>query len=333
VEQRRLGSSGLLVSAVGFGCSPLAGQYGDVDLSLGLDTISRALDLGVTLLDTADVYGNGASEELVGRAIRGRRDNVVIATKFGFLPGSDGRPASLDCRPERIGAACDGSLRRLGVDVIDLWQLHRVDPKVPVEETIIAAAEMVAAGKVRYLGLSECSADDIRRAQAVHPIVSLQSEYSVLERSVEHDVLGVCEELGIGFLAFAPLVRGLLAGSLGPDTELLPGDARADGRFPRVGPEHLRANARLALVVDQVAAEHATTPARVALAWLLARRPWIVPIPGTKRRRYLEDNVGAGAIELTAEDIGRMDGLAGQVDGDRYEGGRSWPKASEQELT
>jgi aryl-alcohol dehydrogenase-like predicted oxidoreductase len=320
VKLRQLGRVGPLSSAIGLGCMPMSGTYGSVADADGIATIHRALDIGVNLLDTADVYGIGHNEELVGRAIRGRRDEVLLATKFGGLRDAQGRQLGISGRPEYVREACEASLRRLGVETIDLYQQHRVDPQTPIEETVGALAELVAEGKVRFIGLSEALAPDLRRAAAVHPITSLQSEYSLLERGVEHEVLGVCEELGIGFLPFAPLVRGLLAGSLTPQRELEPDDYRAGERFPRVSPEHLEANAVLAAVVGEIADAHAATPAQVALAWLLSRRPWIVPIPGTKRTAYLEDNAGAPELELTAADEERLDGLAAGVHGGRYGG-------------
>jgi aryl-alcohol dehydrogenase-like predicted oxidoreductase len=321
VRTRQLGPSGPVVSAIGLGCLPMSGDYGHADASDGIATIRRALNLGITLLDTADIYGFGHNEELVGRAIRGRRDEVVLATKFGNVLDSGRRVTTgISGRPEYVRLACEASLRRLGVDVIDLYQQHRVDPATPIEDTVGALADLVAAGKIRYIGLSEALPPDIRRAAAVHPIASLQSEYSLLERTVEAQVLDSCERLGIGFLAFAPLVRGLLAGSLTPQTALDAGDFRRD-RFPRVGAEHIGANARLAGLVREVAAGHpGATPGQVALAWLLARRPWIVPIPGTKRIGYLEENAAAADLRLTADETARLDELAGAVRGDRYGG-------------
>jgi len=295
---------------------PMSGSYGNADDSEAIATIHRALDLGITLLDTADVYGAGHNEELVGRAIRDRRDGVVLATKFGNPMGGKGE---INGRPEYVRQACEASLRRLGVDHIDLYQQHRVDPRTPIEETVGALSELVQEGKIRWIGLSEALAPDIRRAHAVHPVSSVQSEYSLLERGVEQEVLVTCEELGIGFLPFAPLVRGLLAGSLTPGQELDEGDWRAAGRFPRVGPEHLEANAALATAVREIAEAHGATPAQVALAWLLGRKPWIVPIPGTKRARYVEDNAGAADLRLTPDDEARLDGLAAAVQGPRYE--------------
>jgi aryl-alcohol dehydrogenase-like predicted oxidoreductase len=242
----------------------------------------------------------------------------VLATKFGNVRDAQGRVAGINGRPEYVREACEASLRRLNVETIDLYQQHRVDPATPIEETIGAMAELVGEGKVRFLGMSEALSPDLRRAAAVHPISSLQSEYSLLERGVEADVLDTCEELGIGFLPFAPLVRGLLAGSLTPDRELDDGDFRAGGRFPRVGPEHLSANAPLAGAVAQVAARHDATAAQVALAWLLARRPFVVPIPGTKRIPYVQDNAAAPDLTLDADDVAALDGLAEQVSGTRY---------------
>jgi aryl-alcohol dehydrogenase-like predicted oxidoreductase len=320
METRRLGTHGPTVSAIGLGCMPMSGTYGQTDDEEGIATIHTALELGITLLDTADVYGNGHNEELVGRAIRGRRDEVVLATKFGNTRvAGTGALRPIDGRPEYVRTACEASLRRLGVDHIDLYQQHRVDPGTPIEETVGALAELVAAGKVRYIGLSEAMASDIRRAAAVHPIASLQSEYSLLERGVEAEVLDTCEELGIGFLPFAPLLRGLLAGSLTTERALDAGDLRASAeRFPRVGPEHRQANAELADVVGEIAREHDSTPAQVALAWLLGRRPWIVPIPGTKRAEYVRDNARAPALTLSPDDNARLEALAAGVSGPRY---------------
>jgi aryl-alcohol dehydrogenase-like predicted oxidoreductase len=318
MARRQLGRVGPEVSAIGLGCMPMSGSYGSADDTDGGAAIHRALDLGIDLLDTADVYGNGHNEELVGRAIRDRRDEVVLATKFGFVAGANGRMAGVNGRPEYVREACEASLRRLGVDTIDLYQQHRVDPETPIEETIGALAELVQEGKVRFIGMSEALAPDLRRAAAVHPITSLQSEYSLLERGVEREVLPACEELGIGLLPFAPLVRGLLAGSLTAATEVEPDDYRSGGRFPRVGPEHRSANAELAQVVQDVADAHGATPGQVALAWLLGRRPWVVPIPGTKRIAYVEDNAGAPGLELTAADEERLEPLAARVQGARY---------------
>jgi aryl-alcohol dehydrogenase-like predicted oxidoreductase len=302
----------------------MSGTYGSASDDDGIATIHRALDLGINLLDTADVYGEGHNEELVGRAIRDRRDEVVLATKFGILRvGKNGGPG-FDGRPEYVRTACERSLKRLGVDHIDLYQQHRVDPETPIEETIGAMKELVDEGKIRYIGMSEALAPDLRRAAAVHPITSLQSEYSLLERGVEGEVLDTCDELGIGFLPFSPLLRGLLAGSLTASTELEPGDLRVADRFPRVGPEHRAANAELAQVVFEIAEAHAASPSQVALAWLLSRGRWIVPIPGTKRMAYIEDNAAAPDLELSAGDIERLDAMA-RPQGDRYGTGAQTP--------
>jgi aryl-alcohol dehydrogenase-like predicted oxidoreductase len=304
---------------------PLSGTYGSVSDADGIATINRALDLGINLLDTADVYGDGHNEELVGRAIRDRRDEVVLATKFGILRNTADGSGGFDGRPEYVRAACERSLKRLAVDHIDLYQQHRVDPETPIEETIGALTELIDEGKVRYIGMSEALPPDLRRAAAVHPISSLQSEYSLLERSVEGEILDTCEELGIGFLPFSPLLRGLLAGSLTAATELEPGDFRSGDRFPRVGPEHRAANAGLVQAVSEVATARGATPGQVALAWLLSRRPWIVPIPGTKRTAYVEDNAGAPEVELLSEDLTKLDELAARAQGSRYGTGAALP--------
>jgi aryl-alcohol dehydrogenase-like predicted oxidoreductase len=325
MRTRQLGRVGPVVSAIGLGCMPMSGVYGNTNDDEGIAAIHRALDLGINLLDTADAYGNGQNEELVGRAIRGRRDEVVLATKFGILRDSQGRPAGINGRPEYVREACEQSLRRLGVETIDLYQQHRVDPDTPIEETVGALSTLVAEGKVRFIGLSEALAPDLRRAAAVHPVSSLQSEYSLLERGVEGEILDTCEELGIGFLPFAPLVRGVLAGSLTPATALDENDLRLGDRFPRVGPEHLEANAALAEVVHEIAAAHDASAAQVALAWLLSRRDWIVPIPGTKRASYIEDNAKAPDLELRPEEETRLDALAAGVQGERYGAGTPLP--------
>ena len=304
-----------MVSAVGLGCLPMSGMYGSASDADSIATIHRALDLGINLLDTADVSHN---EELVGRGIKGRRDEVLLATKFGHVRDAQGLPVAINGRPEYVRQACEASLRRLNVETIDLYQQHRVDPDTPIEETIGAVAGLVEEGKVRFIGLSEALAPDLRRAAAIHPIASLQSEYSLLERGVEGDVLDACEELGIGFLPYAPLCRGLLAGSLTPERELETSDFRARNRFPRVSTENLAANAQLAAVVREIAMAHQASSAQVALAWLLARRPWIVPIPGTKRVSYLEDNARAPEVRLSANDEERLEALARRVRGERY---------------
>jgi aryl-alcohol dehydrogenase-like predicted oxidoreductase len=322
MKMRQLGTVGPLVSAIGLGCMPMSGTYGSVADEDSIATIHRALDLGINLLDTADVYGDGHNEELVGKAIKGRRDQVVLASKFGIVRGTEAR---FDGRREYVRAAIERSLKRLNVDTIDIYQQHRVDPKTPIEETIGAMKELVDEGKIRFIGMSEALAADLRRAAAVHPITSLQSEYSLLERTVEGDVLDTCQELGIGFLPFSPLQRGLLSGSLTTSTELEPDDFRAGDRFPRVGPEHLETNASLVQVVAEVAAEHQASRSQVALAWLLSRKPWIVPIPGTKRIAYIEDNAGAPELTLSETSLERLDALFAQAKGDRYGGDNATP--------
>lgn len=322
MKKRRLGNTGPIVSAIGLGCVPMSGIYGWSSDAEAVATIQRALDLGVTLLDTADVYGAGHNEELVGRAIRGRRDEVVLATKFGSIR-TPGRQNSVSGRPEYVKKACEASLARLGVDTIDLYQQHRVDPDTPIEETVGALAELVREGKILHIGLSAALSPDIRRAAATHPVATVQSEYSLLERDVERDVIGTCEELGIGFLAYAPLMRGLLGGALRAGRPLDVDDARSDpARFPRVGPEYLSVNEELVRVVGEIASGRGVSPAEVALAWLLSRRPWVVPIPGTKRVAYLEENVRAPELTLCKQDELRLEGLATCVQGARYGEGR-----------
>jgi aryl-alcohol dehydrogenase-like predicted oxidoreductase len=302
----------LTVSALGLGCMGMSFAYGKPDRAEALATLHRALDLGVTFLDTADMYGGGANEELLADVLADRRDEVVLATKFGILTGEDGFPNGVDGSPAYIRRACDASLRRLGVDQIDLYYLHRPDPQVPIEDTVGAMAELVAAGKVRHLGLSECSAETIRRAAAVHPIAALQTEWSIFSRDIERAVLPACRELGIGVVPFSPLGRGLLTGAL--PTAFSDDDFRRT--LPRFQGENLDRNLAAVAVVREIAATHGATPGQVALAWLLAQGEDVVPIPGTKRVRYLEENVGALDVVLTAEDRARLDAL--RPAGDRY---------------
>ena len=317
MRARSLG--GLEVSELGLGCMGMSEFYGRVDEDEAVRTIRRALELGVTLLDTSDAYGGGDNERLVGRAIAGRRDHVVLATKFGILRGD---PREYDGRPEHVRRACEASLQRLGVDHVDLYQQHRVDPRVPIEETVGAMTELVDEGKVRFLGLSEALPEDIRRAAATAPIASVQTEYSLAARQVERNgVLDTCEELGIGFLAYAPLGRGLLTGRFRSSEDFAgEGDSRAD-RYPWLAPEHLDTNLAIAHGVDEVASAHGSTAGQVALAWLLSRRPFVVPIPGTKRVRYVEENAAAAALELSGEELARLDALPEAV-GERYTAGR-----------
>jgi aryl-alcohol dehydrogenase-like predicted oxidoreductase len=297
--------------------------YGGYDDAESIRTIHRALDLGVTLIDTADIYGAGVNERLVGKALAGRREQAILATKFGQVRGPDGAPGGYDSSPKYVHAACDASLQRLGVDVIDLYQQHRVDPQVPIEETVGAMQELVDAGKVRFLGLSEALPSDLRRAAATAPIASLQSEYSLFTRDVErNDVLATCEELGIGFLAYAPLGRGMLTGRFRKPQDFSdPGDGRGTS-YPRMSEEHFAANLAITEAVEDVAAAKGATAGQVALAWLLSRRDWVVPIPGTKRVRYLEQNAAAVEVELTADELARLDALPEAV-GERYPGGRT----------
>ncbi|MFL5911097.1 MAG: aldo/keto reductase [Gaiellaceae bacterium] len=311
MEKRELGQ-GLAVSAQGLGCMGMSAFYGQSgDDAESIATIHRALELGITFLDTAEMYGRGANEELVGRAIKGRRDEFVVATKF-IGAFSDRRP---DGRPETIRAAIEGSLQRLGTDYVDLYYQHRVDPLTPIEETVGAMAELVAAGKVRHLGLSEASAETIRRAHAVHPIAALQSEYSIWTRDPEGDILDTLRELGIGLVAYSPLGRGFLAGRFSSPDELDEDDFRRNN--PRFQGENLERNMKLVERVKAIAEAKDATPAQIALAWVLSRGGDVVPIPGTRRRTYLEQNATASEVELTAEDLAQLDEL-GEAAGDRY---------------
>ena len=293
-------------------------SYGLPDETEGVATIQRALDLGVNFLDTADVYGPYTNEEVVGRAIRGRRDEVVLATKCGFVPGVAEGPGRVDGSPAHIRAACDASLRRLGVQRIDLYYLHRVDPQTPIEESVRAMARLVDEGKVRYLGLSEVSPATLRRAHAVHPITAVQSEYSLWTRDPEHGILPACRELGVGFVPFSPLGRGFLTGTVRSLDPLPENDFRRG--IPRFTAENLSHNLELADRLATVAREKGCTPAQLALAWLLHQGEEVVPIPGTKRRRYLEENVAATEIRLTRSDLERAEAAVppGAVAGARY---------------
>ena len=302
---RTLGD-GLTVSALGLGCMGMSEMYGAADRDESIATIHRALDLGVTLLDTADVYGDGHNEELVGQAIAGRRDEVVLATKFSLSPGERGM--RIDGRPENVRACAEASLRRLGVDTIDLYYQHRVDPAVPIEDTVGAMAELVQRGQVRHLGLSEASAASLRRAAAVHPIAALQSEWSLWTRDLEPEVLGVARELGIGLVPYSPLGRGFLTGAIRTPADFAEDDWRR--RMPRFQGEAFTANLRLVDAVRALAEEKGATAGQLALAWVMAQGRDVVPIPGTKRRRNLEENVGAAAAELTEEDLARLAEIA-----------------------
>jgi aryl-alcohol dehydrogenase-like predicted oxidoreductase len=319
MQERTLGTEGLLSSAQGLGCMGMSEFYGSADEVEAIATIHRALDLGVTLLDTADMYGHGDNEQLVGKAIADRREQVVLATKFGIMRDrEDPSRRGINGRPEYVHAACDASLRRLAVDHIDLYYQHRVDQGVQIEETVGAMAELVEAGKVRYLGLSEASAESIRRAHAVHPVSALQSEYSLWSRDIEQDVLPTVRELGIGLVAYSPLGRGFLTGRIKRPEDLGEDDFRR--HHPRFQGENLERNLELVERVRELATEHDCTPGQLALAWVLHRGEDVVPIPGTKRRSYLEENVAAGEISLSDEDLRRIDEVApaGAAAGPRY---------------
>ncbi len=317
MEQRRLGQ-GLAVSAMGLGCMGMSDFYGPRDDAQSIATIHRALDLGVTFLDTADAYGPFRNEELVGTAIRGRRDEVVVATKFGNQRAADGAFLRVNGRPEYVREACDGSLRRLGLSHIDLYYQHRVDPTVPIEETVGAMADLVRAGKVRFLGLSEAAPATIRRAHAVHPIAALQTEYSLWSREPEREILPTVRELGIGFVAYSPLGRGFLGGRFKGPEDLAADDWRRSN--PRFAPENFAHNQALTARIEALAAGKGITASQLALAWVLAQGRDIVPIPGTKRREYLEQNAAAAAVELTPADLAELDRAfpPGAAAGERY---------------
>jgi aryl-alcohol dehydrogenase-like predicted oxidoreductase len=311
-----LGNQGLTVSRQGLGCMGMSDFYGRGDDAESVATIQRALELGVTLLDTSDMYGPHTNERLVGRAIADRRDGVVLATKFGIQRDPDD-PAKrgINGRPDYVRQACEGSLQRLGVDHIDLYYQHRVDPATPIEETVGAMAELVAEGKVRFLGLSEAAAETIRRAHAVHPISALQSEYSIWERGVESEILPTLRELGIGLVPYSPLGRGFLTGKLRSLDQLADDDFRRSQ--PRLQGDNLEANVAIVERIDALAEEKDATPAQIALAWVHAQGEDVAPIPGTKRRTYLEENVGALDVELDADDLAALD-AAGEARGERY---------------
>src|SRR5213080_258759 len=322
MKQRKLGRGGPIVSAIGLGCMGMSEFYGHHDDAESLAAIDRAIDLGITFFDTADIYGPHTNEELLGRGIRGKRHHVVIATKFGILrdpdtPGFRG----INGKPEYVKQACDASLHRLGVDCIDLYYQHRVDPETPIEETVGAMAELVRAGKVRYLGLSEAGADTIRRAHALHPITALQSEYSLWTRDPEDEVLGVCRELGIGFVPYSPLGRGFLTGKIQKPEDIPQDDYRRS--TPRFQGENFQRNLDIVKRVEEIAREKRCTPAQLALAWVLAQGEDVVPIPGTKRRKYLQENIGALDVDITSKDLERIDEVAPK---DAFAGSR-YPEA------
>jgi aryl-alcohol dehydrogenase-like predicted oxidoreductase len=316
METRKLGQQGLEVSALGLVAASV--KVGHAHAAEAVATINRALDLGVTFLDTADMYGVGANEELVGRVVRERRDWIVVATKFGNVRGADGSFKGVNGRPDYVRAACDASLKRTGLDVIDLYYQHRVDPDVPIEETVGAMADLVSAGKVKYLGLSEAAPATIRRAHAVHPITALQTEYSLWSRDVEDQVLPTVRELGIGFVPYSPLGRGFLTGQFKTPDDLDEGDSRRN--HPRFQGEAFQKNLDLVAAIGAMAADKGCSPAQLALAWVLRQGEDIVPIPGTKRRKYLEDNLGALDVELNDADLARIDQILppGAAEGTRY---------------
>jgi len=318
MNTRTLGNQGLVVSALGLGCMGMSDFYSGRDDDDAVDTIHRAIELGVSLLDTADMYGPFKNEELVGRAIADRRDRVIIATKFGSVRSPDGAFLGINGKPEYVRSACEGSLRRLGVDHIDLYYQHRVDPNTPIEDTVGAMADLVREGKVRFLGLSEAAPDTIRRAHAVHPITALQTEYSLWSRDPEDEILPMVRELGIGFVAYSPLGRGFLTGRFRSIDDLPDDDYRRTS--PRFQGQNFQKNLDLVGHIETVARQKRCTPSQLALAWLLARGEDIVPIPGTKRVNYLEENVGAIGVHLTADDLARIDAIAprGVAAGLRY---------------
>ena len=318
MKTRKLGGQGLEVSILGLGCMGMSDFYGSRDEAESIATINRAIDLGVTFLDTADMYGVGANEDLIGRVVRKRREHVIVATKFGNVRGPDGSFKDVNGHPDYVRAACDASLRRLGIDTIDLYYQHRVDPAVPIEDTVGAMAGLVTAGKVRFLGLSEAAPATIRRAHATHPISALQTEYSLWSRDPEAEILPTVRELGIGFVPYSPLGRGFLTGQFTRLEDLAEGDSRR--LHPRFQGAAFAKNLELVATIEAIAADKDCKPAQLALAWVLAQGNDIVPIPGTKRRAYLEENLGALDVVLSEQDLARIDQALppGRAEGTRY---------------
>ncbi|HZF94703.1 MAG TPA: aldo/keto reductase [Allosphingosinicella sp.] len=318
MERRRLGANGPEVSAVGLGCMGMSEFYGSGDEAESIATIHHALERGIDFLDTADMYGVGRNEELVGRAIAGRRGQVFLATKFGNVRGEDGSFRGVCGRPDYVRSACEASLKRLGVDVIDLYYQHRVDPDVPIEDTVGAMAALVAEGKVRFLGLSEAAPETVRRAHAVHPIAALQTEYSLWSRDAEEALLPTVRELGIAYVAYSPLGRGFLTGQFASPADFPEGDTRRN--HPRFNGDNFERNLALVRGIEALAMEKGVGPAQLALAWVLAQGGDILPIPGTKRRRWLDENIGALDVSLSAEDMARIEAIfpRGAAAGERY---------------
>jgi aryl-alcohol dehydrogenase-like predicted oxidoreductase len=321
MQQRKLGDQGLAVSAMGLGCMGMSEFYGQRDEQESIATIHRSLEVGINFFDTSDIYGPFTNEILVGKALRPHRDEAIIATKFGIVRDADGTRRGISGRPEYVRQACDASLQRLGIETIDLYYQHRIDPQTPIEETVGAMAGLVHAGKVRYLGLSEASPETIRRAHAIHPISALQTEYSLWSREPEDEILPTLRELGIGFVPYSPLGRGFLTGQIQKPEDLTPDDWRKGS--PRFQGENFQKNLDLVRKIEQLAARKGCKPSQLALAWVLAQGEDFAPIPGTKRRKYLEENAGAEQLHLTASDLAEIDAIApkGVAAGERYDAG------------